>query len=399
MSRVLFINGNVHGHINPTIALVRELAARGEEVVYFSTEDFREKIEAAGAIFQPYGEKLDKFLKSFTPGGNHPFFTLMEFMLKMDEQVISLVMEKINGTRFDYMIHDAMLGGGKVLAHRLGIPAVCSCTSFAMDRLPLPPHMVEPGFHPQLDMLYKELDRLGEVWKTGPLTMMDIFFKKEKLNIVYTSKLFQPESGLFDESFNFVGPSIDEVSGKDDFLLRELDGRRVVYISMGTINNNCIDFYGKCLEAFGDTELKVVMAVGKKVDIASLGPVAGNIIVRNHVPQLEVLKKTDVFISHGGLNSVSEALYYGVPVIAIPQANDQPAVAKQLTALGAGIGLKMEAMMPEVLKECVHRILGEDTFKMSVEKIRESFKEAGGYKTAVDCILKHVLLYYGSRLY
>ncbi|MHB8065423.1 MAG: macrolide family glycosyltransferase [Ruminiclostridium sp.] len=389
MSRVLFVNGNAHGHINPTLALVRELVNRGEEVTYFSTEAFRKKLEAMGANFQAYGEKLDNFLKSFTPSSNHPFYTLLEIMLKMDEQTIPLVIETIKGTSFDYIIHDSMFGGGKVLANMLGIPAVCSCTSFAMAKLPLPPHMLEPGFHPQLDMLFKEMFRLSSAWKIDPLKMMDIFFKKENLNIVYTSKLFQPDSESFDESFKFVGPSIDERHEDVAFELEGLEGHKVVYISMGTINNNCRDFYKKCIKAFGNTELKVVMAIGHKVDIASIGAIPDNFIVRNYVHQLEVLKKTDTFISHGGLNSVSEALYYGIPVVTIPQANDQPMVAKQLVALGAGIGLKLEEVTPEVLKEAALSLLSENTYKAAARRIGESFREAGGYKTAVDDIFEY----------
>lgn len=389
MSKILFVNGSVHGHINPTIALVRELVGRGEEVVYFSTEDFRKKIEETGASFQSYGERLDNFMKSFRPSGAHPFYTLMEFMLKMDEQTIPLVLEKTKGTKFDYIIHDSMFGGGKVLAYMLGIPAICSCTSFAMNRLPVPPSMLEHGFHPQLDKVYEEMSRLSAVWNVKPLEIMDVYFKKEGLNIVYTSKLFQPDSESFDESFRFVGPSIDEKCEEGNLQSYELDGHKVVYISMGTINNNCIDFYKKCMEAFRHTELKVIMSIGNKVGLTSIGSIPENFIVKNHVPQLEILKKSDAFISHGGLNSVSEALYYEVPLAAIPQANDQPMVVKQMVALGAGIRLKMEEVTPVILKESVHELLSTNTYKSAAKKVSRSFKEAGGYKLAADCIFEY----------
>lgn len=389
MSKVLFVNGNVHGHINPTIALVKELVNRGEEVVYFSTENFREKIESAGAKFQSYGERLDGFMKNFKPSGDHPFYTFIEFMLKMDEQTVPLILEKVNGAKFDYIIHDAMFGGGKVLAQKLGIPAICSCTSFAMNKLPVPSRMLEHGFHPQLDRVYEEMSRLSDVWNIKPLELMDVYFKREGLNIVYTTKLFQPDSEFFDESFRFVGPSIDEERDGENLQTCEFDGDKVVYISMGTINNNCIDFYKTCLEAFGDTELKVIMAIGKKVDIASMGTIPENFIVKNYVPQLKVLKRSNAFISHGGLNSVSEALYYGVPLAAIPQASDQPMVVNRLVDLGAGIGLKMEEITPQVLKESICELLSTNTYKNAAEKIGDNFKEAGGYKAAVDCIFEY----------
>ncbi|HEX9062911.1 MAG TPA: macrolide family glycosyltransferase [Clostridia bacterium] len=387
MSKVLFVNGNVHGHINPTLPVVNELIKRGEEVTYFSTCEFKKKIEAAGALFIDYGNVLTHFLESFKPCGNHPFYTLIEFMLQMDRTIIPVIIEKTAGIEFDYIIHDSMFGGGNVLARKLNKPAICSCTSFAMNRLPLPDRMFEPGFHPQLDNLYRELEDTAKEWGKDTTTIMDIFFKKEELNIVFTSSMFQPEVQSFDDSFKFVGPSIAERKEESDFSLDELEKDTVVYISMGTINNKYPDFYRKCIEAFKKENFKAVMSVGNKTDIASIGEIPDNFIVRNYVPQLEVLKRADIFISHGGLNSVSEALYYGVPVIAIPQANDQPMVTRQITALGAGIGLKMEEVTVEVLRDSARDMLSKSSFRKSSIEIGNSFKKGGGYKVAVDYIL------------
>lgn len=388
MSKILFINGNAYGHINPTLALVKELTNSGEEILYFSTEEFREKIETAGAGFISYGEKLNNFFEGFKPTGNHPFYTLVEFMLKMDEVVIPIILEKVEDLKFDYIIHDSMFGGGRVIAEKLGLPAICSCTSFAMNTLPLPPSMLEPGFHPQLDNLYLELEQAAKVWGLDSLKIMDIFFKKESLNLVYTSKLFQPGSEAFDNSFKFVGPSILERNEKISFPLEALQDTKVIYISMGTINNDCTQFYQICMEAFAGENVKVVMAVGNKIDVASLGRIPENFILKNYVPQLEVLQKTDAFISHGGLNSVSEALFFGVPVAAIPRANDQPMVARQLTALGAGIGLKMEEVTTRILKDTVRKLIEEDSYKAASRRIGDSFRKAGGYKAAVEYVLE-----------
>ncbi|WP_438435451.1 macrolide family glycosyltransferase [Gorillibacterium sp. sgz500922] len=390
MGKILFVNGNVQGHINPTLALVRELVARGEEVVYWATEEFRSPIEAAGASFEPYGEPLNRFLASYRPTGDHPFYTLLEFLLKMDEQIVPLVTEKIAGASFDCLVHDAMFGGGRVLAKRLGLPAVCSCTSFAMNRLPVPPAMTEPGFHPQLDRLYEEMERAAAAWELDSFTLMDLLFKQEDLTVVYTSRLFQPDSDAYDDRFAFVGPSLDRNLDPGDFPLHELEGKRVLYISMGTIHNGDAAFYRTCIEAFGDWEGKVVLSVGNKVDLALLGEIPGNFIVRRTVPQLAVLQKADAFVSHGGLNSVSEALFCGVPIVAIPQMNDQPAVTKQLVGLGAGIGLKPGDATAQALRDSVQDVLREDRYRKAAAAIRASFREAGGYQAAADRILAYV---------
>lgn len=389
MSKILFLNGNAHGHMNPTLPLVKELVCRGQEVIYFSTAEFKQKIEAAGAEFIDYGFQLKQFFEGYRPSGEHPFYSLVEFIIKMDRTVVPLVMEKIKDAGIDLIIHDAMLGGGNIVARMLKLPAVCSCTSFAMNKPPLPLHMLEPGFHPQLDLLYKELEEAGKEWNLDNLEIMDIFFKRENLNLVFTSKMFQPEGESFDESFRFVGLSILARAEKNDSLLEELDTGTIIYISLGTINNQYMDFYTKCMEAFGGQKYKVIMSVGNKVDMAAFGEIPGNIIIRNHVPQLEVLKRTSVFISHCGLNSVNEALYYGVPVIAVPQANDQPMVARRLVNLGAGLSMKMSEITPELLRDYVTQILTNGSYKQKSIELGNSFIQAGGYKIAADYILQH----------
>jgi MGT family glycosyltransferase len=131
------------------------------------------------------------------------------------------------------------------------------------------------------------------------------------------------------------------------------------------------------------------MSIGNKIELSSLQKIPDNFIVQHYIPQLEVLKHANVMISHGGLNSVSEALYYGVPVIAIPLANDQPAVARRLTELGAGVELKMEEITSEVLQSTVNKVLSQISFLEHSKEISASFLQAGGYNKAVELILHY----------
>jgi MGT family glycosyltransferase len=390
MARALFINGNVHGHINPTLPLVKELISRGEEVIYFSTDEYKNRIEEMGATFISYGQEFDLFLKEYRPTGNHPFFTLIEYILRMQECTVPIILKKLKGISIDYVIHDAMFGGGKFIAKKLHLPAICSCTSFAVNNLPVPPFMLTPGYHPQLDKLYDKLEEIKNQWGDNSLDINDLFFEKEELNLVYTSKLFQPESEKFDETYKFVGPLIQEESDTFDFTFPNLETRKIIYISLGTINNNYVSFYRSCFEAFQKTDYNVIMSVGNKINISELGMIPDNFIVKNFVPQIFVLKTADAFISHGGLNSVSEALLFEVPVIAIPSMNDQPAVTKQLTSLGAGIGLKMDDITPNLLRESVNQLINQKEYKLACKRIRDSFINAGGQKEAANCILKFV---------
>lgn len=388
MSKILFINGNLHGHINPTLPVVKELVLRGEEVYYFSTKEFQLKLEAVGATFMDYGDKLDHFLHSFHPHGSHPFYTLMEYMLGFDRIVIPIILHKIEGMTFDLIIHDVMFGGGNIVAEQLGLPSIASCSSFVIERPPLPSWMLESGYDPQLDLLLEDLSCAKSEWGMSDLQLADVFFKKANKVLVYTSRLFQPMGDRYDESFCFIGPSIIDRQEVLEFPLNQ--EQTILYISLGTIVNNRCSFYQMCIEAFQDTNYQVVMSVGNKTDISSLGEIPKNFIVRNYIPQLEVLQHASLFISHGGLNSVSESIWYGVPVIAVPMANDQPAVAKRLSELGAGIVLNMTDLNFDYLRKTADAMISDSGYKDNCKIIQHSFVASGGYQKAVEEILKEI---------
>ncbi len=389
MSSALFVNGNLHGHINPTLPLVKELAERGEDVWYFCADAFAEKVRAAGAHFISSGEAMEDFYRRYRPTGNHPFYTLIEYIANMDRVLIPSVLEKTRGMKFDYMVYDAMLGGGKILGAKMSLPAICSCSSFAMNRLPVPESMLIPGSHPQLDAFYEVLRQTYEEWGAAVPGVLDVFFKKGDINLVYTSKLFQPDAGSYDESFRFVGPSIRQREEPNDFPLEKILGKKTIYISLGTINTRHADFYQRCMDALAEYDGPVVLSVGNKTDPASFHAIPANFIVRSTVPQLEVLQNAVLMISHGGLNSVSEALYYGVPVLSVPTANDQFLVTRQLTSVGAGFGIKMEEATATLLQDSMQRILSDPGFRQAAKTIGNSFREAGGYQAAADAVLRH----------
>ena len=132
MARVLFINGGSEGHINPTIGVVQELISRGEEVVYFSIEAFRERIEKTGATVRTFDGQ--KFIKAFISGGRNYLLERINGLLLTADIVIPSVLEQIEGEHFDYIIHDSMFGCGRLLAQILKLPAINSCTSFAQTK-------------------------------------------------------------------------------------------------------------------------------------------------------------------------------------------------------------------------------------------------------------------------
>jgi MGT family glycosyltransferase len=161
----------------------------------------------------------------------------------------------------------------------------------------------------------------------------------------------------------------------------------LVYVSLGTLFNTDATFYRNCFEAFHGQDFQVIMSVGARVSIESLRSAPANFIVQTHVPQLDVLRRATVFITHGGMNSVSESLYYGVPVLVIPQMSEQEIVGRRVEELGAGLYVAKEDVTAERLRESVQRLLAEPRFGRQAAVVRESLQTAGGVARAADAIL------------
>ncbi len=389
MARVLFINTGSEGHINPTLQVVEELVSRGEEVVYFSIESFRERIEKAGATVRIIDEK--KFIKAFLSGGRNYLSERINGLLHTSDVIIPNVLEQIEGEHFDYIIHDSMFGCGHIIAQILKLPAINSCTSFAQDEKSFEqmldhlsksiPVEVQEKIHNDFESLTKGIADKYSVEINSPY---EVFCNPAPLTIVYTIKEFQPFGDMFNETFTFVGPSISTQVKNEEFDFTTIEGKSPIYISLGTVFNEALDFYKLCFKAFENSNHTIVMSIGNKTRISDLGEIPKNFIVKNYVPQTKLLTYTKLFITHGGMNSTHEGLYNGIPLIVIPQSADQPVIAKQVENLGAGVKLHMKELTEEQLRESVELVLYNPSYKESALNLKESFRKSGGYKQAVD---------------
>ncbi|MBR0522382.1 MAG: glucosyltransferase [Firmicutes bacterium] len=370
-----------HGHTNPTLGLVKALTAAGHTVYYFSFEMFREKIEEAGAVFIPcdgYDFEMEDKENGDRVGKDKAF--AVELLVSSTLALDGMVTEKIAELAPDVIVADSVAYWGKLAAMKHGIPFVSSTTTFAFNQYSS--RYMKHGAIETLKMLFampkvnKQIRRLQE--KGYPVKgILDIVQNDNDTNtVVYTSKYFQPCSETFSERYHFIGPSMRPI--RQPF---EKKGSKTVYISMGTVNQDR-EFYRSCIEALGGTDYQVIISMGANRDRFEAAP--DNIEIYESVDQMAVLSIADVFITHCGMNSASEGLYYGVPLILFPQTPEQDAVARRTEELGAG--LRLSSISKDDILKAVERVLGEESFRQGAEKVSESFKNSGGIAEAVSFI-------------
>ena len=386
MSKIVFFCIPAHGHTNPTLEVVRELVSRGHEVWYYSYNVMREKIESAGAIFvscDDYDMEQKLNVEDSARVGKDLLFStklLVDTTLALDDKVC----KEMADLKPDCIVADSMALWGKAVALKLGIPFVSSTTTFAFNQYSA--KIMKQGIGDLFKMLIsipkmaKQVKRLKD--KGYPVkNVLDIISNDDNTHtIVYTSPDFQPCSETFSDKFAFVGPSIrsatEEIEKKRD---------KLIYISMGTVNNDMMPFYQTCLSALKNTDFQVIMSVGNLVSIEDFGELPDNISVFSHVDQIAVLKQADVFISHAGMNSVSESLYFEVPLIMLPQTTEQKGVAEQVFRLGAGI--KIDKSDAGAILSAINKVFSDNTYKKNAEKIARGFKSSAGAKGAADKII------------
>ena len=197
--------------------------------------------------------------------------------------------------------------------------------------------------------------------------------------IVYTSPEFQPCSETFSDKYAFVGPIL-----RPEEQAVEKKREKLVYISMGTVNNDMLPLYRNCIQALDAAEWQVIMSVGSRVDRSAFGELPENVEVYSSVDQIAVLEKADAFLTHCGMNSVSEALYFGVPLLMLPKTREQEGVAERVRQLGAGILL--EKTSPEEIRSLMNTLLRDPSYKMKAGEIASGFRRCGGAAAAADKI-------------
>jgi MGT family glycosyltransferase len=355
MAHIEFVVLPAAGHVNPTLPLVAELVRRGHRVTYSGGGARADAVTAAGAVALPG-----------SGGFVRPAGSVNDMLLAGVEtcRVVVPALEKVfTADRPDLLCHDAFTPYGPLLAHRLGVPTVVTSPTHAGDgsRLVFP-----PGFDPaEYVAAHAKLCADLGVPPDPPAPLR---------RIVFLPRRFQLDGDTFGDEYLFVGPTLDD--RHEDW--RPPAGRRVLFVSLGTVVNDRPDFFAAVTAAFAGTDWHVAMAVGDQVDPGTLGPIPANVEVRPFFPQ----QYATAFLTHAGMNSVMEALARQVPMIAYPQTPEQTANASRAAELGFGRVLTDL----DRLYDTVTGVAADQGIRANVAAMATELREAGGAVAAADAV-------------
>lgn len=389
---IAFVSLGAFGHINPTLALVTELVKQGVRVTYFTTEAFRNIIEPTGAKFvavpswMAENDKHNDGEKKEDDGGVAaavPFLFLNEAGAYIDT-----ILDILHDDKPDAIVHDFAGIAGTIAADNLNVPNVMLYTSYPSNDS----YSVAAGFescpadHPLRKAAAGIAAGYAEKYGCRVMTVKEIFDGHGDFNLVMMQKKLVPNYESFDDSFVFTGVQIGKRTAFGSWKAPD-NGKPLLYSSLGTAFNNWPEYYPILFDAVRDLDINVFAALGF-IDPASLKDIPANVEVGQMVPQLDILSQASVFIIHAGMGGTGEAIYYGVPMIAIPQMEEQAITARQIEKLGLGVAfLDKSAITSEALKTAIQKLLTEPSYKAAAEQFSADMKTLGGAKASAEALL------------
>jgi UDP:flavonoid glycosyltransferase YjiC (YdhE family) len=373
MSRFLFVVPPLTGHVNPTVSVARALEARGHAVAWVGHSGNVRPLLPANATLFALPEQVDRAHadavadRARTARGAAALKFLWEdFLVPLARSMRPGVDAAVTEFQPDVMVCDQQALAGGLVARARKLPWATSSTTSAGVVDPL---AGLPQVKLWFDNLVTELERESGLDHQGELS--------PQLVLAFTTRALVP--GEFPDHYKFVGPSIADRPETAEFPF-ELLKPPTILVSMGTVNAEASGrFYATVIEALRDHPVQVVLVAPS---IPNESDVPASFIVRSYVPQLALLPRMAAVVCHGGHNTTCEALAHGLPLVIAPIKDDQPIVADQVVAAGAGVRVKFGRVQAAELRDAVLRVLGDPALREAACRVRDSFAAAGGAAAA-----------------
>jgi zeaxanthin glucosyltransferase len=402
----------VPGHLNPMTALGRQLQKRGHEVVFFSSFMSEPFVRAAGLELFPFAPQFfrrEEVAQQFAHLSGLQGPAALQYVFQMiawaSREIIEDGPRLIRESKVDALVLDSLWRNLDLVAMHLEVPYVQVACALFTDYTGRTPFFVydwpyetgpaaearnvqgiadfAPVAAPCEAVTREYVERVGL-----PIDLSDPYGAFSRLaQITQTPREFDFPGGAWPLPFHYTGPLHDgEGRIPIDFPWERLTGEPLVYASMGTLNNGSHWVYQTILDGACAEGRQLVLSVGQNVDPAQWGPVPANTIIVARAPQVQVLRKAALCITHGGLNTVLEALTQGVPLVVIPVANDQPGVAARVAYTKTGRFVPLKELTAAGLRTLVDEVMTESVYRENAGRLQAAIRETNGLAWAADLV-------------
>ncbi|MBK8727371.1 MAG: hypothetical protein IPL96_15370 [Holophagaceae bacterium] len=406
MSRILFGLIPAWGHAAPTVAIAQRLMAAGHTVAYAAHPSMRKLLDSAGLElleeFQ-WGDNLVQGMELMRQGYSQQQILLrlahgrpFRIFLHRLEEGTADFRKLIRTWQPDLVVNDIVFHPGLLAAEAEGILHATSCPVIL-------PHWISPGLPPygsgkpprQASSLGSRLGsfaggllrriagaRLNAVRRAHgiPKAAEPVLAHSKYLTLAYTTEALEYPRPELPREIHYIGPSISDRRGDHDlpFPWAWLDASPLVLVSLGTIFNGDRGFFEKAAEASRGQSWRMVMKVSPHLPAGSWPGGPENVLAVHEQPQLALLDRASLMVSHAGDNSVNEALAKGVPLVLAPAGVDQAEVAQRVVEAGAGLRIALGSVTVLELRETIRRVLDEQGFRSNAERIAADFARCDG---------------------
>lgn len=399
----------MRGHLNPFLAVARELQGRGHRVTVFQMPDLASSVRAEEVDFVPIGASdhpLGSLPQSLAELGQLSGWAALRYTVravaKTTEMICRDAPQAVRDAGVDMLLVDQTEPAGGSVAEHLGLPFVTLCNALALNREPdVPPpftswiYRESPWARLRNKFGYALSDRIlapvqtvlashRRRWKLPAHRSPEDSFS-QLAQISQQPREFDFPRKLLPPCFQYVGPLRNPELHKVAFPWERLDGRPLIYASLGTLQTPKTSLFQLFVEACEGLDVQLVIA-GRSQE--SLGPLPENVIASAYAPQLELLNKASLTLTHGGLNTVLDSLSCGVPMVLIPLTYEQPAIAARVVRVGAGVSVPLSGVSPKRLRTDIKQTAADGVYKANARAMAASIRTAGGTVRAADIIEK-----------
>ncbi len=394
-------------HVKSMAAIGRELEARGLRFTLFQRPEVAPLAKAFGVSFHPVGSAsaLSGPEKS-RQTANRQGVSLAgtnQSLIRGAELFCQYGPEELRSLGVDLLIVDQGEPGGATVADRMGIPFVSFCSAVPLNYDPLVPlsflHWNCPDSwwalqrnrasyairNRLMSPVFAALNRYRRAWGLQPYRTPDDSFSR-LAQFSQMVPLFDFPRAARPGCFHYVGPYEREAWSPAEFPWHLLDGRPLIYASLGTIVGNRPGIWRMFAAVCAGLNVQVVISLGRQSSAEEYRNLPGNPVVVEYAPQMELLKRASLLFTHAGLNTVMEALACAVPMVAIPIAFDQPGVGSRLSRCGAGKVVRLSNLSEPELRKNIEQVLSDSKYRRNAQAIRGQIGNTGGAAEAADLI-------------